>query len=80
MSHRRSSTGRSRVAPALAALALVVAALVAFQMYSHRVKEDQRSHQPDVQVRAQREMFQAHREEHSIKSDQLSGVNRDDGA
>ena len=62
------------------ALALVVAALVAFQMYSHRVKEDQRTHQPDVQVRAQQEMFQANREEHSIESDELSGVNRDEGA
>lgn len=61
------------------ALALVVLALVLFQMYSHRAKEDQQSHNPDVQARAKRELFQEDHEEHTIASDQIAGVN-DDGA
>jgi uncharacterized membrane protein YqhA len=61
------------------ALALVVLALVLFQMYSHRAKEDQQSHHPDVQARAKRELFQEDHEEHTITSDQIAGVNDDDG-
>ncbi len=53
-----------------AALALVVAALVLFQMYSHRTKEDQKAHNPDVQVRAKRKLFQEDREEHEITLDE----------
>ncbi len=40
-----------------AAAALVVAALVMFQRYTHQVKEDQKSHNPDEQARAQRALF-----------------------
>jgi len=48
-----------------AALALVVGALVAFQFYNHRAKEDQRSH-GNEQVRAQREMAMSDREQHDV--------------
>lgn len=55
-----------------AALALVVVALVLFQMYSHRTKEDQKAHNPDVQARAKRNLFQEDREEHEITHDEVS--------
>ena len=48
------------------ALAVVVAALVAFQAYSHRATEDQKQHNPDALVRAQRDLFQADTEEHQL--------------
>ncbi len=54
-----------------AALALVVAALVLFQLYSHRTKEDQKAHNPDVQVRAKRKLFQEDREEQDIAPDEV---------
>lgn len=59
-----------------AAMALAIAALVLFQNYNHRVKEDQRTNNPDVQVRAQKRLFQDNREEHVIEPDQLDGVER----
>ncbi len=66
-----------------AALALVVAALVLFQMLSHRAKQDQKAHHPDVQARAKREMFHEDHEQQEIKPDEISGTNKaaqsDDG-
>lgn len=56
------------------ALSLVVAALVLFQMLSHRAKEDQKAHNPDVQARAKREMFHKDHEQQEIKPDEISGT------
>ena len=39
------------------ALAVAVLSLVVFQLYSHKAREDQQSHHPDVQARSKREMF-----------------------
>ncbi len=48
------------------ALSVVVIALVLFQMAANRAKEDQKQRNPDVQVRAQRDMFQNAAEEHAL--------------
>jgi uncharacterized membrane protein YqhA len=61
-----------------AALALVVGAVVFFQQYSHKAKEDLRTHNPDVQARAQRDLFQRDQEEQEIRPDQIKGRARDD--
>ena len=53
------------------ALAVVVIALVVFQYYNHRTKEEQQAHNPDVQVKAKRELFQSDREEHEITRDEV---------
>lgn len=58
------------------ALALVVAALVLFQMFSHRAKQDQKAHDPDVQARAKREMFHKDHEQQEIEPDEISGTNK----
>lgn len=60
------------------ALALVVGALVFFQNYSHRAKEDQKSHNPDAQKRAQRALIQGDGEEHTVTDAEVSGTARDD--
>jgi uncharacterized membrane protein YqhA len=52
------------------ALAVTVAALVLFQFYSHRAKEDQKLHHPDTQDRSRREMFQHHEERHDVQPDE----------
>lgn len=49
-----------------AAMALVVTALVFFQRYAHQVKEDQKSHNPDEQARAQRALFNEEEERHEV--------------
>ena len=51
------------------AFAVVVAALVAFQAYSHRATEDQKSHSSNAQARAQRELFNDDNEEHKIETE-----------
>jgi uncharacterized membrane protein YqhA len=56
-----------------ATLAVVVAALVLFQAYTHRAKEDQRRHNPDTQMRAKRELFDEDREARAIRPDEVSG-------
>lgn len=61
------------------ALAVVVFALVVFQLYNHRAKEDQRSHDPDEQLRAQRDLFQHDHEEQEITQEQVTGTKRDHG-
>lgn len=58
-----------------AAMALVVGALVLFQMYNHRAREDQKSNNPDVQKRAQRELFQGDREEYTVEPAEIQGTN-----
>jgi len=59
------------------ALALVVGALVFFQTYSHRAKEDQKEHNPDAQKRAQRALMQNEGEEHTITTAEVQGAARD---
>ncbi len=61
------------------ALALVVVALVLFQTYNHRAKEDQKEHNPDAQKRAQRALMQNEDEEHTITAAEVQGTARDDG-
>lgn len=61
------------------ALALVVGALVLFQLYSHRAKEDQKAHAPDVQARAQQALFSEQREEHAVEPDEIGGADQDEG-
>ena len=50
-----------------AALGLVAGALVLFQQYNHRVKEDQKSHAPEVQTQAQRRLFVEDKETQTIE-------------
>jgi uncharacterized membrane protein YqhA len=60
-----------------AALALVTGSLVLFQLYAHRAKEDQKSHNPDVQARAQRELFERDHEKHTVRPEDTQGTNND---
>ena len=53
-----------------AALAMVVASLVLFQWNNQRVKEFEKTHHPEVQARAQSEMFQGKQEEREIRPDE----------
>ena len=46
--------------------ALVVAALVLFQFYNHRIAEAQKQHPPESQTRAQHELFDQDREERDV--------------
>lgn len=63
-----------------AAFALVVLALVAFQSFSHRAKEDQKTHSPNVQARAQQEMYYTEKEHHEIKPDEINNDTDNDKA
>jgi uncharacterized membrane protein YqhA len=56
------------------ALSLVVSALVLFQYNSHHAKEEQRMHDPDTQVRAQRELFQKDHEQREVLPDEERGT------
>ena len=58
------------------ALSVVVFALVFFQRYSHQAKETQQSLHPDVQARAQKELFEEDQESHEIHPDELDGSRR----
>ena len=57
-----------------AAMALVVTALVFFQRYAHQAKEDQKSHDPNEQVRAQQALFQREEEEHVVAEHEVQGT------
>jgi uncharacterized membrane protein YqhA len=50
-----------------AALAIVVAALVVFQWNNQRAKEFEKTYRPEVQERAQSEMFESKQEEREIR-------------
>lgn len=54
-----------------AAMALVVLALVAFQWSNRRTKEFEKTHRPDVQARAQSELFEGKEEERDIRPDEI---------
>lgn len=60
------------------AMSLVVAALVFFQRYAHQAKEDQKSHRPDEQSRAQRALFDDEEERHEVAPAAELGTARDD--
>ncbi len=51
-------------------MAAVIAALVLFQINSRRGKEFAKEHRPDVQKRAQAEMFQENKEERTVRADE----------
>ena len=53
-----------------AALAIVVAALVVFQWNNQRAKEFEKTYRPEVQARAQSEMFQGKHEEREIRPEE----------
>ena len=53
-----------------AALAIVVASLVIFQWNNQRAKEFEKTHRPEVQARAQSEMFQGKHEEREIRPEE----------
>jgi uncharacterized membrane protein YqhA len=52
-------------------MAAVVAALVLFQVNSRRSKELAKEHRPDVQKRAQAEMFHEAKEERTVRADEM---------
>jgi uncharacterized membrane protein YqhA len=52
-------------------MAAVVAALVLFQMNSRRAKEFAKEHRPDVQKRAQAELFHGDKEERTVHADEI---------
>ncbi len=56
-----------------AALALVVGALVAFQWNTRRHQEFAKKHEPNAQMRAQREMFTKQKEEREILPEDVGG-------
>jgi uncharacterized membrane protein YqhA len=55
-----------------AALAMVVIALMLFQHFRQRSKELQKSESPNVQVKAQKEMFEEDVEEHHVSEEELN--------
>lgn len=52
-------------------MAAVIAALVLFQVNSRRGKEFAKEHRPDVQKRAQAEMFHEDKEERTVQADEM---------
>jgi len=52
-------------------MAAVVAALVLFQINSRRGQEFSKEHSPDVQKRAQAEMFHENKEERVVRQDEI---------
>jgi uncharacterized membrane protein YqhA len=61
-----------------ASLAMVVIALMLFQNFRHRVKEEQKKESPNVQAKAQKEMFEKDEEKHHITEDEVRGVKSDE--
>jgi len=59
-----------------AALALVTAPLVLFQRYTHKAKEEQKAHDPNEQMRAQRLMFEADAERAEIQPEDEKGKDK----
>lgn len=64
--------GSGGVEPSHGALAVTVAALVLFQIFSHCTKEDQKTHKSDTQQRSRRDLFQRDEERHNIKPDEVA--------
>ena len=53
-------------------LAVVVAALMLFQNFRHRAKEDRKKDNPNIQVQAQKEMFEDDVEEHHVTEEEVN--------
>ena len=56
-----------------ASLGLVVLALVGFQLFNHRAREDHQTHNPDMQARAQHDMVHTENEHHEISPEEVEG-------
>lgn len=54
-----------------ASLAMVVVALMLFQHFRHRVIAEKKSENPNVQAKAQKEMFEENVEEHHVTEDEV---------
>lgn len=54
-----------------ASLAMVVIALMLFQHFRQRVWEDQKKESPNIQAKAQKEMFEKDEEKHRITDDEI---------
>jgi uncharacterized membrane protein YqhA len=54
-----------------ASLAMVVIALMLFQHFRQRVREDQKKESPNIQAKAQKEMFEKDEEKHHITDDEI---------
>ncbi|MBA2328689.1 MAG: YqhA family protein [Flavisolibacter sp.] len=54
-----------------ASLAMVVIALMLFQHFRQRVREDQKKESPNIQAKAQKEMFEKDEEKHRITDDEI---------
>lgn len=54
-----------------ASLAMVVVALMLFQHFRHRVKVEKKSENPNIQAKAQKEMFEKNEEEHHVTEDEV---------
>lgn len=54
-----------------ASLAMVVIALMLFQHFRQRAKEDQKKDTPNMQAKAQKEMFEEDVEEHHVTDDEV---------
>lgn len=55
-----------------ASLAMVVIALMLFQHFRHKVKETQKSESPNIQAKAQKEMFEEDEEKHQVSDEELN--------
>ena len=55
-----------------ASLAMVVIALMLFQHFRHRVKETQQTESPNIQAKAQKEMFEKDEEKHQVSEEELN--------
>lgn len=54
------------------ALSIVVASLMLFQNFRHKAKEDRKKDHPNVQFKAQKEMFEDDVEEHHVTDDEIN--------
>lgn len=54
-----------------ASLAMVVVSLMLFQHFRHRVKVEKKSENPNIQAKAQKEMFEENEEEHHVTQDEV---------
>lgn len=54
-----------------ASLAMVVVSLMLFQHFRHRVIEDKKSESPNIQAKAQKELFEDNVEEHHVSEEEV---------
>ncbi|HEY0058991.1 MAG TPA: YqhA family protein [Flavisolibacter sp.] len=63
-----------------AALAMVVVALMLFQHFRQKAKDEQKKDSPNLQVKAQKKMFEEDKEEHHITEEDVNDPQRDKSA